>query len=58
MILYILLCGYPPFSGKSDEKILEKVAKGEYDFDSEEWDSISDEAKQFIKKMMEYDPSI
>jgi len=51
------LCGYPPFSGKNDEKILEKVAKGEYDFDSEEWDQISDEAKIFIRKMMEYEPS-
>jgi calcium-dependent protein kinase len=52
-----LLCGYPPFSGKNDEKILEKVSKGEYDFDSEEWDQISDEAKMFIRKMMEYEPS-
>jgi calcium-dependent protein kinase len=40
-----LLCGYPPFNGKTDDKILEKVAKGEYDFESEEWDVISDEAK-------------
>jgi calcium-dependent protein kinase len=57
VILYILLCGYPPFSGKNDEKILEKVSKGEYDFNSEEWDPISDDAKNFIKKMMEYDTS-
>lgn len=45
VILYVLLCGYPPFNGKTDDKILEKVAKGEYDFESEEWDVISDEAK-------------
>jgi calcium-dependent protein kinase len=49
------LCGYPPFSGKTDEKILEKVTKGDYDFDSEEWDVISNEAKAFIRNMMEYD---
>ena len=54
--MYILLCGYPPFSGKTDEKILEKVSKGEYDFESEEWDPISEEAKQLIRFMMEYDP--
>ena len=58
MILYILLCGYPPFSGKNEEKILEKVAKGDYDFESEEWDVISEEAKAFIRRMMEYDPGM
>jgi calcium-dependent protein kinase len=25
VITYILLCGYPPFNGKSEAKILEKV---------------------------------
>ena len=70
MILYILLCGlfiivilynlnsYPPFSGKTDEKIMEKVAKGTYSFDGEEWEDISKEAKEFIKKMLTYDPGI
>jgi len=28
VILYILLCGYPPFDGKSEEKIMEKITKG------------------------------
>ena len=57
VILYILLCGYPPFSGKTDDKIMEKVAKGHYDFNSEEWDTISKEAKAFIKRMLEFDPA-
>lgn len=57
VILYILLCGYPPFAGKTDEKIMERVQKGVYSFDHEEWEEISKEAKEFIKKMLTYDPS-
>lgn len=29
--MYILLCGYPPFGGKTDVKILQRVEKGEMD---------------------------
>ena len=30
---------------------------GVYNFDGEEWEEISDEAKIFIRKLLEYDPS-
>ena len=35
---------------------MEKVAKGVYTFESHEWDEISKEAKEFIKKMLQYEP--
>ncbi len=57
VILYILLCGFPPFNGENDKEIMDRVAKGTYSFDFDEWKGVSIEAKQFIKKMLEYDPS-
>jgi len=34
VILYVLLSGMPPFSGKSNDEVMNKVLKGVYDFDS------------------------
>jgi len=56
VILYILLCGYPPFNSSSESEILLLVEKGHYDFNSIEWDNVSAEAKSFVKKLMTYDP--
>ena len=56
VILYILLCGYPPFNGSTDKIIMDKVAAGRYDFNGDEWVWISEDAKKIIKKLLEYDP--
>lgn len=57
MILYVLLSGSPPFNGRSDKIIMENVAKGNYSFDSSEWKDVSNLAKDFIRKLLEMDPS-
>lgn len=51
-ILYILLCGYPPFYGDDNQEILAMVQKGVFDFDGEEWENVSPEAKDLIKKLI------
>ncbi len=56
VILYILLCGYPPFNASSEVEILELVEKGKYDFKKIEWDNVSNIGKEFVKKLMTYDP--
>jgi len=58
VILYILLCGYPPFYGDSDPEIFDRVRKGYYDFDSEEWADVSDLAKLLIKDMLNMDMDV
>ena len=57
VILYVLLCGYPPFNGDTDVEIMQNVKSGKFQFPPEEWDSISDDAKNLIKKMLEYEPA-
>lgn len=56
VILYILLSGKPPFSGKEDKDILRKVHKGEYSMKGPEWDRVSVLAKKLIGKMLDYNP--
>lgn len=55
VILYILLSGTPPFNGSNDNAIMQKVKSGKYSMSGSEWDSISDNAKDLIKKMLTYE---
>lgn len=57
VITYILLCGYPPFYGDDDNQIFSSVRAGQFDFPSPEWDTISEDAKQFICSLLKLDPS-
>lgn len=57
VIMYVMLCGYPPFSGKTSKEIFQKIKVGKYSFDPEDWGKISDEAKKLIKKMLAYNPA-
>ena len=52
MILYILLCGYPPFDGDNNAEIFKSIIKNDIEFDSEDWEDISPEAIDLIKKML------
>ena len=56
VILYILLCGYPPFNGDDDNEILDCVKKGEFTFYDEDWEMISEGAKNLIRKMLTLNP--
>ena len=51
VILYVLLGGGPPFDGKSEMEIYQKIENMYYSFDSKNWDNISEIAKDLISKM-------
>ncbi|KAH0724310.1 hypothetical protein KY284_000175 [Solanum tuberosum] len=56
VIIYILLSGVPPFWEETEQGIFEQVLKGELDFVSEPWPSISESAKDLVRKMLVRDP--
>jgi serine/threonine protein kinase len=51
-----LLCGFAPFSGDDDLETLSLVASAPLEFPSPEWDAISDEAKDFVSRLLERNP--
>merc|ERR1711981_169179 len=67
IIMYILLCGYPPFSGNCgiecgwnqgepcnacQELLFHSIQDGHFDFPHTEWRDISGEAKDLISKLL------
>jgi len=56
VIIYVMLCGFPPFFEDSNEKLFDAIKQGEYEFPSPQWDQISDYAKDLIKKLLVVDP--
>ncbi|RCV37296.1 hypothetical protein SETIT_8G051500v2 [Setaria italica] len=56
VILYILLCGVPPFWAETEAGIFRQILRGKLDFESEPWPSISDSAKDLVRNMLTRDP--
>jgi len=56
VITYLLLCGYPPFYGESLPEVFEQILKGQFEFNAPYWDNISNDAKDFIRKLLMVDP--
>lgn len=52
VMLYILLSGQPPFYGDTDEEVLDMIREGEFDFEPEEFDEVSESAKNIIQQMI------
>eukprot|EP00261_Vitis_vinifera_P007955 XP_002276630.2 PREDICTED: calcium-dependent protein kinase 34 [Vitis vinifera] len=56
VMLYILLCGVPPFWAESEHGIFNAILRGHIDFTSDPWPTISSGAKDLVRKMLTSDP--
>lgn len=55
VLLYILICGRPPFDGKTNDELFSKINKAEFNFNGKEWDNMAD-AKNLIYQLLHYEP--
>ncbi|XP_066359065.1 calcium-dependent protein kinase 29-like isoform X2 [Miscanthus floridulus] len=56
VILYILLCGVPPFWAETDEGIAQAIIRSNLDFQREPWPKVSENAKDLVRKMLDPSP--
>uniref|UniRef100_A0A9J8AN62 non-specific serine/threonine protein kinase n=2 Tax=Cyprinus carpio TaxID=7962 RepID=A0A9J8AN62_CYPCA len=61
VIMYILLCGYPPFYSNHglplSPGMKKRIRNGQYEFPNPEWSQVSEEAKQLICQLLKTDPT-
>eukprot|EP00775_Hariotina_reticulata_P010807 gene10807-10963_t len=55
VVLFILLCGRPPFNGKNDDEIVAKVRTGHYRMCPDDWSHVSESGKELVKQMLTMD---
>uniref|UniRef100_A0A8C4RQU1 Myosin light chain kinase family member 4 n=1 Tax=Erpetoichthys calabaricus TaxID=27687 RepID=A0A8C4RQU1_ERPCA len=57
VITYMLLSGLSPFLGENDNETLNNILSCRWDFEEEEFKNVSEEAKDFIRKLLIKDKS-
>ena len=55
VITYILLCGSRPFWARTESGIFRLVLRADPNFDDSPWQSVSPEAKDFVKRLLNKD---
>ncbi|KAK5841178.1 calcium-dependent protein kinase 24 [Gossypium arboreum] len=56
VILYILLCGVPPFWADTEEGIARAIIRGVIDFERDPWPKVSAEVKDLVRSMLDPNP--
>ncbi|EDR26309.1 calcium/calmodulin-dependent protein kinase type 1D, putative [Entamoeba dispar SAW760] len=55
--IFVSMCGYYPFDGNSLAENIEQMQSGDINFDDDEWEFISFECKDFIRRCLVADPT-
>ncbi|XP_058475936.1 serine/threonine-protein kinase DCLK3 [Solea solea] len=60
VILYILLCGFPPYRSRDrdQEELFQLIKQGQLHFLSPYWDPISEEARGLVRALLYPDPTV
>jgi len=71
VVIYIMLCGYPPFVGncgddcdwptggncyKCQDLLFTNIQEGNFDFPAKDWDKVDPEAKDLVRQLLVKDP--
>jgi calcium/calmodulin-dependent protein kinase I len=54
---YLLLCGETPFNGKNRQQLFRRISCDDPIFPDDKWGHISDEAVDFVRKLLTKDPA-
>lgn len=57
VVLYMLLCGEPPFTGTSTPALLRAISVGKFGFDAPVWRTVSAAAKDLVRRLIVVDPA-
>jgi len=57
VITYVLLCGYSPFRAEDTKEMIKETTEARIEFHERYWCKISDQAKIFIKLLLNPDPT-
>lgn len=52
VVAFEMLSGHKPFESTSEKSLLQAILDGKWGFDAQEWQTISDEAKDFISQLI------
>ena len=52
VLLYTLVSGYLPFQGNNSHEVFRKIKEAEFHFSHQEFNSVSDNCKDLIKKLL------
>ena len=51
-LLYMIICGYPPFQGKDHNELFRKIRASDFTFHDKYWKKVSLPAKQLISRLL------